>query len=167
MPPKESFWCLVTISDRYLKGYFSRGMVGFQRDALVLEALLQRVCPTAYTHLQNVNAEPTFYCAEWLLSAFTRTLPWDSLLRVWDIFICEGVKALFQTALVILIGCLGTEAKRERCKSLFETLAVLKNPPESILTEHYMMFAIRRLKLTDKDFQDEHLRQEAKFSTTI
>lgn len=27
---------------------------------------------------------------EWFLCVFTRTLPWPALLRVWDMFLCEG-----------------------------------------------------------------------------
>ncbi len=34
--------------------------------------------------------EPTLYMTEWFLCVFTRTLPWSALLRVWDMFLCEG-----------------------------------------------------------------------------
>lgn len=100
-----------------------------------------------------------FYCTEWFLCAFTRTLPWDTLLRVWDIFLCEGVKVLFKTSLVILIGCLGTAKSRKQCPGLCETLARLRNPPEDILSEENLIYNVNRLDLTERDFHMEHQKQ--------
>lgn len=88
----------------------------------MLLGLLKKVCPPVYRHLKKVNAEPMFYCTEWFLCAFTRTLPWDSLLRIWDIFLCEGVKVLFKTSLVILIGtflALSQESININCYGVF------------------------------------------------
>lgn len=101
MPAVQAFWCLVSISDRYLKDYYSPGLEIVQRDGLMLQALLKKTCPPAYRHLKKVNAEPMFYCTEWFLCAFTRMLPWDSLLRIWDIFLCEGVKVCTMAATLI------------------------------------------------------------------
>ncbi len=43
-------------------------------------------------HLLKQEIEPVLYMTEWFLCAFARTLPWPSVLRVWDMFMCEGVK---------------------------------------------------------------------------
>ncbi|KAH1011003.1 hypothetical protein HUJ04_000446 [Dendroctonus ponderosae] len=133
MPAEQAFWCL-----------------------------LKKVSPQVYRHLKKVNAEPMFYCTEWFLCAFTRTLPWDTLLRVWDVFLCEGIKILFKTALVILIGCLGTAKSRRNCPGLCETLARLRNPPEEILNEENLIYNINRLDITERDFQIEHQKQTKK-----
>lgn len=127
MPAEQAFWCLVSVCDRYLPNYYSPGLEVVQRDGDMLEALLKRVCPQAYRHLRNVKAEPVLYMTEWFLCAFTRTLPWDSLLRLWDAFLCEGVKVLFKAALVILTGCLGPAKARKKCPGLCETLEVRFN----------------------------------------
>ncbi len=37
--------------------------------------------------------EPILYMTEWFMCLFSRTLPWATVLRVWDMFFCEG--ALF------------------------------------------------------------------------
>jgi len=35
--------------------------------------------------------EPILYMTEWFMCVFTRTLPWGCVLRVWDMFLCEGL----------------------------------------------------------------------------
>lgn len=162
MPAIQAFWCLVSISDRYLKEYYSPSMEIVQRDGYILQALLKKICYPAYKHLKKVQAEPMYYCTEWFLCAFTRTLPWDSLLRIWDIFLCEGVKVLFKTALVILAGCLGSAKNRRRCSGLCETLDLLRNPPEFVLSEEYLVFSMSKLNLSERDFEMEHQRQTIK-----
>ncbi|XP_022902819.1 TBC1 domain family member whacked [Onthophagus taurus] len=162
MPSIQAFWCLVRISDKYLQDYYSPSMEIVQRDGLILQALLKKLSMPSYKHLKKVNAEPMLYCTEWFLCAFTRTLPWDTLLRIWDVFLCEGVKVLFKTALVILIGCLGKHEQRKKCPGLYETLQLLRNPPEHVLTEEYLIFHINKLNLTERDFEVEHVRQTMK-----
>lgn len=162
MPAEQAFWCLVSISDRYLEDYYSPNMLIIQRDGLILQGLLKKTCNVAYKHLKKVNAEPMYYCTEWFLCAFTRTLPWDSLLRIWDLFLCEGVKVLFKTALVILAGCLGNYKNRKRCSGLCETLDLLRNPPEFVLSEDYLVYNINKLDITERDFEVEHQKQSLK-----
>lgn len=42
------------------------------------------------------------YIAQWFMTAFTMTLPWNSVLRVWDVFYFEGVKVFYRISLAIL-----------------------------------------------------------------
>ncbi|XP_037974715.2 TBC1 domain family member whacked [Plutella xylostella] len=162
MPAEQAFWCLVSISDKYLSGYYNPGLEVLQRDGDILQALLKRTCPAAQRHLARHRVEPVAYCTEWLLCALTRTLPWDSLLRVWDCFLCEGVKVLFKVSLVILAGALGPAKVRKRANGLCETLEVLRHPPEHILTEEYLVYHMQRLSLSEEDFELEHQRQTSR-----
>lgn len=61
-----------------------------QLDGEILYALLRRVSPVAHRHLKQHKLEPILYMTEWFMCAFSRTLPWASVLRVWDMFLCEG-----------------------------------------------------------------------------
>ena len=36
------------------------------------------------------RVEPILYMTEWFMCVFSRTLPWSCVLRVWDMFFCEG-----------------------------------------------------------------------------
>lgn len=66
---------------------------------------------------------------------------------------------LFKIALVIIAGCLGSAKLRKRCPGMCETIQVLRNPPEHVLTEEYLLVHMDRLGLTEQDFQLEHEKQ--------
>lgn len=89
-----------------------------QRDAGMLNALLKKTAPSVYRHLQKHKVEPLLFMTDWFLCAMTRTLPWDTLLRVWDCFLCEGIKVLFKVRLFIFLilskESLGTQRRRHR-----------------------------------------------------
>lgn len=130
-----------------------------QRDANMLNALLKKTAPSVYRHMQKHKVEPLLYMTDWFLCAMTRTLPWDTLLRVWDCFLCEGIKVVFKVALVILGASLNSHKTRKTCNGLCETLEVLRAPPARILEEEFIMHNIIRLNLTVEDFKIEHERQ--------
>lgn len=44
----------------------------------------------AYRHLKKFKIDPILYMTEWFMCIFSRTLPWSCVLRVWDMFFCEG-----------------------------------------------------------------------------
>ncbi|RXN37102.1 TBC1 domain family member 10A-like protein [Labeo rohita] len=78
------------ICEKYLPGYYSAGLEAIQLDGEILFALLKRVSPVAHRHLKKHKIDPILYMTEWFMCAFSRTLPWASVLRVWDMFFCEG-----------------------------------------------------------------------------
>lgn len=59
-------------------------------DGEVFMALLRRVCHRAYKHLQKHNVGPMLFVTEWFLCLFCRTLPFPTVLRIWDAFFSEG-----------------------------------------------------------------------------
>ena len=130
-----------------------------QRDAGMLNALLKKTAPPVYRHLQKHKVEPLLFMTDWFLCAMTRTLPWDTLLRVWDCFLCEGIKVLFKVALVILGATLGMQKVRKQCNGLCETLQELKSPPAKYLEEDFLMHHALKLNVTRDDFEREHERQ--------
>uniref|UniRef100_A0A8B9YHR7 TBC1 domain family member 10A n=1 Tax=Bos mutus grunniens TaxID=30521 RepID=A0A8B9YHR7_BOSMU len=90
MPAEQAFWCLVQICEKYLPGYYSEKLEAIQLDGEILFSLLQKVSPVAHKHLSQQKIDPLLYMTEWFMCAFSRTLPWSSVLRVWDMFFCEG-----------------------------------------------------------------------------
>jgi hypothetical protein len=68
----------------------SMSQEAIQLDGEILFSLLQKVSPMAHKHLSRQKIDPLLYMTEWFMCAFARTLPWSSVLRVWDMFFCDG-----------------------------------------------------------------------------
>ncbi|XP_035283488.1 uncharacterized protein tbc1d10c [Anguilla anguilla] len=135
MPAEEAFWCLVQISEQYLPGYYSPLLEGVLFDAAMLSGVLHRVCPSAHRHLLKHGVEPLMFATDWLMCLYARHLPFSTLLRVWDLFFCYGVRVLFQVAVVLVRRALGRQVQREECEGQMETLERLRGikaqvPPE-------------------------------------
>lgn len=58
--------------------------------------------PQLAAHMEEEGVLPTMYCSQWFLTLFAYTLPIDHLLRVWDVFLLEGPKILFRSAVLML-----------------------------------------------------------------
>lgn len=59
-------------------------------------------------------------------------------------------------------GVLGPPKSRKKCSGLCETLDLLRNPPEVVLSAEYLIFNMNRMGLTERDFEVEHQRQTMK-----
>ena len=59
-------------------------------DGDILMALLKRSSPVTHRHLSRHGVEPTVFMIDWFMCVYTRTLSWNAVLRVWDMFFCEG-----------------------------------------------------------------------------
>lgn len=156
MPAEEAFWCFVQICDRYLTGYYSPGLEAVQVDGEVLHSLLKKASPATYKHMRKHNIDPILYMTEWYMCIFSRTLPWSSVLRVWDMFLFEGVKVLFRVALVILKSTLGTPESLRRCAGLYESMQVLKNIPMEYLREEFLVEEMLKIHVFERDLESEH-----------
>lgn len=158
MPAEEAFWCLVCICENYIPGYYSAGMEAIQLEGDVLLGLLKKAAPNVHKHLKKQGIEPILFMTEWFLCLFTRTLPWSCVLRIWDIFLFEGVKILFRVALVLLKASLPKRV-RSQCPSMFETLEALKTVPPGLRDEEFLVAEMVRLEITDDDMRKEHAKQ--------
>ncbi|XP_066361897.1 uncharacterized protein [Miscanthus floridulus] len=103
MPEENAFWTLVGIMDDYFDGYFSVEMIESQVDQLVLEELVREKFPKLANHLDYLGLQVAWVTGPWFLSIFTNVLPWESVLRVWDVLLFDGNRVmLFRTALALL-----------------------------------------------------------------
>ena len=136
-----------------------------QVDGDILTTLLKEKCAPTYRHLvgdelhivmanklsnkrklvlniefQKKNGvDPVLYMIEWFMCIYCRTLPWPTVLRVWDMFFCEGVKVLFKVALVLLKNTIYTKEQCKQYPDLHSIVTRLKNLPPSITEEDFLV----------------------------
>ncbi|KAK1411836.1 hypothetical protein QVD17_32624 [Tagetes erecta] len=103
MPEENAFWTLVGMIDDYFDGYFTTDMIESQVDQLVFEDLMRERYPNLVDHFDFMGVEMGWICGPWFLSIFVNIIPWESVLRVWDVILFEGNRAmLLRTALALM-----------------------------------------------------------------
>ncbi|MFQ6641713.1 hypothetical protein Gotur_015397 [Gossypium turneri] len=103
MPEENAFWTLVGIIDDYFNGYYTEEMIESQVDQLVFEELMRERFPKLASHLDYLGVQVTWLSAPWFFSIFINILPWESVLRIWDVILFEGNRVmLFRTALALI-----------------------------------------------------------------
>lgn len=128
LEPEDAFWLLIAITECHLNNYYDTGLIGAQVDQFVLKDLIQQNAPDIYQHFENNEVEITSLTLNWFMAIFIDSVPFETLLRIWDCFLLEGVKVLFRFALAILI------INRENILIRTDTISMMKHIKDS--TKH-------------------------------
>lgn len=156
MPPSHAFWSLVAITDHYVPGYYLAGFQAVQLHGRMLFGLLKKYAPVSHKILKKSDIDPVLYMFEWFMCLFVRNLPWATVLRLWDMFLCEGIVVIFKAAIVIIATTLTSDHKK---MDQHDILHLLKHVPEKELQESVFIPKVLKLNLTDKHLKQEHRRQ--------
>ena len=110
MPQEEAFWSFVALMEGRgaiggsgregsatgiparppLRGLFQEGMPGLQLCLRQYEALLVSEYPALATHLRTEGMnDAALYATHWFNTLFSYALPFEHVLRMWDVFILE------------------------------------------------------------------------------
>lgn len=163
MPEVDAFWTFNEICERYLEAYYDDGLERVQIDGEILYALLKTIYPVIYKFLRKHQVDPILIVLEWFMCIFTRTLPWPAVLRVLDMFFCEGKVVLFRVAIVLLHRMFGQHAQRKACGGLDDILLRLREISSVVKnTEDFIQETIR-VPLNPRDIAEEALRQSHKW----
>ncbi|KAJ9079471.1 hypothetical protein DSO57_1035008 [Entomophthora muscae] len=148
---EEAFWLLVSTINQYLQGYFTPTLGQLRVHAAVFERLLEEHDPRLAKHLATNDITPLLYVTPWFLTVFTMTLPWASVLRVWDLFYYKGVKILFRVGLAIM-SCIKSHVLKN-CPSPAELLPFLLHIPHTFLEPENLMAAYKKVRITTSHIQ--------------
>jgi hypothetical protein len=83
---ENAFWALDAILEALPRDYYSPSMVDSKADVQILGVLLTQRMPRLARHLQDLEVDLTGVCVSWFLCLFVDVLPWETTLRVWDLF---------------------------------------------------------------------------------
>jgi len=92
----------------------------------VLLDYVQEMLPRLHAHLVELGVDLAAICFSWFLSLFTDCLPIETLFRVWDVFLVDGLGVLFRIAFAILKG---NEQELVQCESISAVYVALENLP--------------------------------------
>ncbi|KAJ4472028.1 GTPase activating rab protein [Lentinula aciculospora] len=124
---EEAFWVLCALVERILpEEFFSPSLLPSRACPLVLLDYVQEYLPKLYAHLNDLGVDLPAICFSWFLSLFTDCLPIETLFRVWDVFLVDGLDVLFRVALAILRS---NEIELLGCQSIPAVYVALENLP--------------------------------------
>lgn len=97
---KDAFWLLVVLLESYIPDYHSVTLYQLRVDAAAFELCLKKYQKSLAKHMRELL--PLTYMTQWFLTLYILALPWNTVLRVWDMFLHDGSKALFRAGMGIL-----------------------------------------------------------------
>lgn len=165
MPEEDAFWMLIKISDFYLKEYFKPGLEKVQIDGQALFYLFKRENAAVHKLIKSQGIDPILYMTEWFMCLYSRTLPWCTILRVWDMFFCEGVKVLYRVGLFLMRSAFDDKQKFQRCvqNGMYETMNQLKNLPVEYLNESRLVKESSLIKISEDDLTRAFKKSKIEF----
>jgi TBC1 domain family member 14 len=120
-----------------------------QRLKFFRQAFLVEI-PDLCEYFEEEKIDPRSYVYEWVMTLYTRALPMDVAVRVWDLYFIDGFPLLFKTALAIL--------KIVKDKILYsdisEVMNTLKNTQSLILDDSMLLKAIDGVNLPEWVYEE-------------
>jgi hypothetical protein len=123
-----------------MRGLFGEGMLETRQVLFTAEKLLHYFPPKLERHLERENVNITMYATQWLLTLCTSSFKFESVTRVWDVFLAEGWKivhhfmlALLQYAQPVLITL-----------NFEEMMAFMRELPEQVDNSKIMNIALKK-----------------------
>lgn len=102
MSEKQAFWCLNTLCERIIPGYYSKTMYGTLLDQRVFESLVEQTMPMLWNHITKHDIQLSVISLPWFLCLYLTSMPLIFAFRILDVFFVEGPTTLFRFALAIL-----------------------------------------------------------------
>ena len=100
MEEEDAFWMMVAIVEDFLPpSYYSPSLIGVQADQMVLRGLIATCLPALDTLLAEHDIELSLITLNWFLTLYSSVLHIRHIMRVWDLFLFDGSRVLFQVAL--------------------------------------------------------------------
>ncbi|KAK6142316.1 hypothetical protein DH2020_022664 [Rehmannia glutinosa] len=99
---EDAFWMLAVLLENVLfNDCYTNNLSGCHVDQRVFRDILTKKCPRIAAHLESLEFDVSLVCTEWFICLFSKSLPSETTLRVWDILFYEGANVLFNVALAI------------------------------------------------------------------
>jgi TBC1 domain family member 2B len=143
LEPEDAFWLLVAITEHHLNNYYDTGLIGAQVDQFILKDLIKHKAYDIHQHFEINEVDITSLTLNWFMAIFIDSVPFETLLRIWDCFLLEGSKVLFRFAIAILM------INRESILTRTDTISMMKHVKDSTknLIDVEMLFKVNICRL--------------------
>ncbi|KAJ4799296.1 Ypt/Rab-GAP domain of gyp1p superfamily protein [Rhynchospora pubera] len=109
MSEEDAFWLLVALLKGAvhapMEGLYQAGLPLVQQYLFQFEQLVKEFLPKLGQHFSDEMINPSMYASQWFITVFSYSFPFHFTLRIWDIFLYEGIKVVFKVGLALLRFC--------------------------------------------------------------
>lgn len=109
MGEEDAFWLLVALLKGVLhtpmEGLYQVGLPLVQQQLWQFDRLLHEQLPELAAHMDKEMITPSMYGSQWFITIFTYSFPFSTALRIWDVFLLEGMSVVFRVGLALLKFC--------------------------------------------------------------
>lgn len=135
---EEAFWMLAVLLENVLvNDCYTKDLSGCHVEHRTFRQFLVKNCPRINAHFEDIEFDFSLVTTEWFLCLFSKSLPTETTLRVWDVLFSEGAKFLFTVALAIFKmneeELLNTHNVGDMIKMLQRATIYLYNPDELLM----------------------------------
>ncbi|KAG6543998.1 hypothetical protein Mapa_014622 [Marchantia paleacea] len=151
MSEEDAFWLLVALLKGAvhapMEGLYLAGLPLVQQYLFQFERLVREQLPRLGAHFEEEIINPSMYASQWFITVFSYSFPFSLELRIWDVFLYEGVKIVFRVGLALLKYC-----HDDLVKLPFEKLVhALRNFPEDSLQPDTLLPMAYSIKVSSLD----------------
>ncbi|THG98954.1 hypothetical protein EW145_g7345 [Phellinidium pouzarii] len=101
--PEKVYATLVHFHDEYqMHDIFLPGFPGLLEAIYIQERIIQKMLPTVYASFKKHMISTTSYATKWYITLFANSVPFQTQLRLWDVFLLEGRDVFVITAVAIV-----------------------------------------------------------------
>ncbi|CAJ2665898.1 RabGAP/TBC domain protein [Trifolium pratense] len=166
MSEEDAFWLLVALLKGAvhapMEGLYLTGLPLVQQYLFQFERLVRERLPKLGEHFSEECINPSMYASQWFITVFSYSFPFHLALRIWDVFLYEGVKIVFKVGLALLMYC-----HDDLVKLPFEKLIhALKNFPEDAMNPDTLLPLAYSIKITKRleELKEEYEKKNGKMS---
>ncbi|KAL9231355.1 hypothetical protein vseg_006592 [Gypsophila vaccaria] len=109
MSEEDAFWLLVALLKGAvhspMEGLYLSGLPLVQQYLFQFDQLVKEQLPKLGEHFSQEMINPSMYASQWFITVFAYSFPFHLALRIWDVFLYEGVKVVFRVGLALLKSC--------------------------------------------------------------
>ncbi|OWM64461.1 EVI5-like protein [Punica granatum] len=164
MSEEDAFWLLVALLKGAvhapMEGLYLVGLPLVQQYLFQFDNLVREQVPKLGEHFTQEMINPSMYASQWFITVFSYSFPFHLALRIWDVFLFEGVKIVFKVGLALLKFC-----QDDLIKLPFEKLIhALRNFPEEAMDPDTLLPMAYSIKVTKRleQLKEEHEKKNGK-----
>ncbi|CAO2825468.1 unnamed protein product [Amaranthus hypochondriacus] len=150
MSEEDAFWLLVALLKGAvhapMEGLYLSGLPLVQQYLFQFDLLVKEYLPKLGEHFSQEVINPSMYASQWFITVFSYSFPFHLTLRIWDVFLYEGMKVVFRVGLALLKSC-----HDDLVTLPFEKLIhALRNFPEEVMDPDTLLPLAYTIKISKR-----------------